>query len=126
MSFIGKRSIDSITIGGQTINGGAVEINMPGSSVDPVTGEITLPTSAGKNIDEFTLDATDISNEYVLVAVAITSKNQTTLAVDTLAPQYYGTDFIVTDDDGVKRVSWSGLGLASLLEVGDKITIMSI
>ena len=77
MSFIGKRSIDSITIGGQTINGGAVEINMPGSSVDPVTGEITLPTSAGKNIDEFTLDATDISNEYVLVAVAITNKNQT-------------------------------------------------
>ena len=115
---INQQPITSITIGGQTVYGGEVSINMPGSSVDPETGEITLPAGGAGTREAFTLSAADISNKYILVASDITIDENTVFKIATLPDLYYGTEFVV---DGVnkKMIKWNGLSLDGVLLEGD-------
>ena len=123
MSFIGKRSIDSITVGGQTIYGGSIELNIPGGSLDPATGEIVIPTGSAGTVETFNLDATDLANKYIVLTTAPTVRTNTRLEIRGFGPQFYNDDFTVTDDDGGKRVSWDSLNLDGLLIVGDLVSL---
>lgn len=123
MSFIGKRSIDSITIAGQTIYGGAIEISMPGAVADPVTGDITFPAGATGSRETFTLDATDIANKFVLVSADITTDESTQMNVSSLPTLFYGTEFEV-DAVNKKKVKWDSLSLDGVLQDGDQLEII--
>jgi len=120
MSFINKRGVSSITIAGSTAYGD-VEILMPGASVDPITGEITLPTGGGgtgQYRETFTLDATDITNKYILVSTDITVDSTTTMNVSGLPDIVYGRDFTV-DGTNKKQIKWDTLELDGVLQIGD-------
>jgi hypothetical protein len=122
--MINQPGITSVTIGGVTQYGGSIEFSVPGATIDPGTGEITIPTGGtGQALNEFTLDAAQATQKYVILSAAPTEVTKTTLNVSGLGPQFYGLDYVVTADDGGKRLSWSGLGLNDLLEVGDYITV---
>lgn len=121
--FVSKRAISSITIAGQEISGGDVEINMPGATADPTTGEIVLPTGGTGQVETVTLGASEIANKYLILSSAPSTKENTKFDVSGLPPQIYGVDFEVTTDDGGKRVSWNGLGLDGLLISGDTVKI---
>ena len=123
MGFVNKRSISSITIGGETIYGGEVELNVPGGSLDPETGQINIPTGSS-TVETFVLDATDISNKYIVLTAAPATASSTRVEVKGLDPKFYGDDFTMTTDDGGKRLSWSGLGLDGVLIVGDKLNVI--
>jgi len=43
MGVVFQQPITSITISGQTASGGEITIDMPGATIDPATGDITLP-----------------------------------------------------------------------------------
>ena len=119
--MINQPGISSITIAGVTQYGGSVEFNVPGASIDPSSGEIVIPTGGSQAIKTFTLDATNIANKYVILDAVPTEPEKTVFECNGLGPQYYGTDFTITADDGGKRLSWATLGLEPLLEVGDYI-----
>ena len=70
-----------------------------------------------------TLTSTEITNKYLILAEAPIDKPKTRLTVIGGPPQEYGSDFVVTSDNADRRVSWDGLSLEFLLEVGDKILI---
>jgi len=112
---INQQPITSITIGGETIYGGEVSINMPGSSVDPETGEITLPSGGSGTRETFTLSASDISNKYILVASNITVDENTVLKIATLPDLYYGSEFVV---DGVNKKMIKSHRLSYELHIG--------
>lgn len=72
----------------------------------------------------YNLTNTDIANKYIILAEAPYDKNKTQVFVVNGLPQEYGVDFVVTTDDGGKRLSWSGLGMESVLTNGDKIIVL--
>lgn len=143
---VNQQPITSITIGGETIYGGEVNINAPGSTIDPDTGEITFPEplpgpqgeqgpqgeigpqgppgpSGVAGIKEpFVITSTDITNKYLLVSSDITIDQYTLFEIATLAPQFYSVDFVV-DGTNKKMVKWNGLGLDGLIEEGDQVNI---
>lgn len=121
--MINRPGISSITIGGVTQYGGSVEFAVPGATIDPETGSITIPTGAGQASETFVLTPTNISNGYILLNVAPVDPAKTRLEAVGYGPMYYGPDFTVTSDDGGKRVSWVGKVLQSLLESGETIII---
>lgn len=83
-----------------------------GGSTDPYKPEFLI-----------TLNSTDITNQYVVLTEAPTIKAKTRLSVGGGIEQIYGVDFVVTVDDSNKRLSWSGLGLQSLLVSGDILIV---
>jgi hypothetical protein len=97
---------------------------------NPFTGELDYyesgsgGTSYPYKVEKFTLDATDISNKYVVLNEAPTVKPLARMIIIGGVEQAYGVDFEVTTDDADKRVSWNGLGLDGFIEVGDKIVIV--
>ena len=70
-----------------------------------------------------TITGTDISNKFILLASAPTEKQKTRLSVVGGIEQEYSIDFVVTTDNSDRRLSWDGLGLESILEVGDRLII---
>jgi hypothetical protein len=80
-------------------------------------------TTQYKPEDQRTLDGTDIANGYILLNEAPLSKTKTRVGIIGGIFATYGVDFVVTTDNGGKRLSWSSLGLQSLLEVGDILII---
>ncbi len=123
MGFINNPGISSVTIGGSTQYGGSIEFKVPGATIDPASGEIIIPTGSAY-VQSFTLDATNISNKYVVVDNVPTTPTSARMEVRGFPPQFYTTDFIFTTDDSGKRVSWGGLSLDGLLQIGDQITII--
>jgi hypothetical protein len=88
-----------------------------------VTQHITNAAAGGITTEVRTLDNTDITNKYIILTEAPTTKTLTrTVPIDGIE-QEYGVDFEVTTDDSDKRLSWNGLGLESLLASGDKLII---
>lgn len=70
------------------------------------------------------LNATNITNKYVVLPEAPSDKPSTILDLKTAPSQYYGDDFVVTNDDGGKRLSWDSLALDGILIDGDKIRVL--
>ena len=70
-----------------------------------------------------TLTGADITNGFVVLSNAPTNKANTRVVVIGGIMQEYTADFIVTSDDGGKRLMWLGLGLDGILETGDKLVI---
>lgn len=119
---INYKGIRSITIAGSTQYGGDIEFNVPGATIDPSTGEIVIPTGGSGSIENFTLDATDISNKYVLVSTDVTIDRATKMSINGLGNLYFGTEFTV---DGVnkKKIKWDSLSLDGVLVIGDEMEI---
>jgi DNA-binding beta-propeller fold protein YncE len=72
----------------------------------------------------YVITASDITNKYILLAEAPTDRELTTFVIFGGPPQAYGVDFIVTLDDGGKRLSWDGLGLDSIIEENDQVSVI--
>lgn len=71
-----------------------------------------------------TLDATDIANKYIVLTEAPRVKNETQMYIINGSAAGYGVDFIITDDDGGKRLSWDGLDLDGIFSIGDQILVI--
>lgn len=83
----------------------------------------TLIASTLSNIfiDTFTLNSTDVNtNKYVTLSMPL-SGDDIELSVAGAPTQTYGTDYTMLS---TTRLSWSGLGLDSILETGDVITVV--
>ncbi len=70
-------------------------------------------------VNVFTLSPTDISNEYVTLSQIPPDPTLTVLNVIDGTVQEYSLDYTITST----QLSWSGLGLASLLVAGDRLII---
>lgn len=97
---------------------------------NPITGTLDLVGSSSPSggdstsIDVFVLDSTDISNKYIVLSSAPTTKNKTMCFIPSAPFQNYSVDYVVTSDDSDKRLSWDSLGLDGVLEIGDKLYIV--
>jgi len=81
-------------------------------------------TGTGNKHENFELNATDIANKYVDLSEAPGDITKTRLEVIGGIEQDFGTDFtVISDGSELKRVSWNGLGLESLLSDGDEIIV---
>lgn len=72
--------------------------------------------------EQFTLNGSDVSNKYVLLAIETLSSVDVQLFVDGAPPLQYGVDFQM-DGSNPKKLTWSGLGLDGLLAAGDLMTV---
>ena len=96
---------------------------------NPFTGTVDYIGDASTNVnpykvDKFTLSGTDITNKYIVLSEAPTTKTKTRLVVIGGPEHDYSIDFQVTIDDGNKRLSWDGLALQPILENSDKIIVI--
>ena len=78
-------------------------------------------------VNPFVLNSTNISNKYVDLAMVPIAPSNIRFIVMEGIEQRYSTDFILILDGSsqLKRVSWNGLGLESLLAINDEIIIIS-
>jgi hypothetical protein len=74
--------------------------------------------------EDFTLDATDISNKYIILSNAPVTKETTRLTIIGGTEQFYSIDFVVTNDDAGKRLTWNGYNLDGILGIGDQIVVI--
>jgi len=100
--------------------------NIPNASTSGVTRGVISNTEyqnllADKyKVEKFTLNGTDITNEYVTLAATPTDAADTRLIVIGGLEQEYSIDFTVSGN----QVTWNGLGLDGFLEVGDDLIIV--
>lgn len=66
-----------------------------------------------------TLNGTDISNKFITLSEVPLNANKTRLFVESAPTQVYGIDFTVTGS----TLSWNGLGLDGVLEIGERIFV---
>lgn len=92
---------------------------------NPISGQFdyvdTTAATGGYQVEKFTLNGTDITNKYVDLSLAPAIASATRLVVITGIEQDYGTDFQMISS---VRLSWSSLGLESILASGDKLVIV--
>lgn len=88
-----------------------------------ITESPTAPANAYK-VDAFTLTLTDISNKYVVLTDSPTIIADTRLIVEGGPEQFYNESFVITADNGGKRLSWDGLFLDGVLEDEDKLVVI--
>lgn len=102
---------------------------VPGATVTDALNNIQSGLSVAQTVQyipnlPIQLTATDISNKYIVLQIAPTDKDKTQLFLVGGIASLYGTDFIVTNDDGGKRLTWAGLGLDGFLEANDTVIII--
>lgn len=77
-----------------------------------------------RKVERFTLTASDITNGYVDLATAPDEVTRVVLNVKGAPGQFYGDDFqVITDGTSVRRLTWAGMGLDTILVAGDKFTV---
>jgi hypothetical protein len=87
-----------------------------------VTG--TGASTAGYHVEKITLDIVAITSKYIDLSQPPTTPNLTRLVVIDGIEQDYTTDFIMTANEGNRRLTWNGLGLDGVLAVGDRIIVI--
>lgn len=117
----------SVALGGLLANwntGGEYTITgliAPTNASDAATKQYVDDLVAGLNariVERFTLTGTDITNAYVTLSSAPVTPAYVGFDVKGAPHQFYGDDYTVTGS----AVSWSALGLDTVLEAGDKVT----
>lgn len=88
--------------------GGGITSASPGPS-----GDNTYYT------EQKTLTPTDITNQFIILTSAPTDPGETDATVIGGPLQDYGVDFVVIGN----KLTWAGLGLDSLVDVGDIISV---
>ena len=99
--------------------------------LNPFTGQMddvgddVAPGTSGDFVktEEFTLSGSDIINKYIVLTVQPNKNENTSVFPVNGIRQTYVTDFIITVDNGGKRLSWNGLGLETILTSGDKLVV---
>lgn len=93
---------------------------------NPITGQLDLvdipSVGSSIHIQKFTLSATDITNKYVVLSDNPTNDNLT--IVFFILEHKYNDDYVITADDGGKRLSWDGKGLETIILAGDELTVI--
>lgn len=87
------------------------------------SGNLSWGTQSGYRQEEFTLTLTDINNKYVLLATAPQTRANTKLTVWQGPEQRYFYDYVITDDNSGKRLSWSGKTLDGQLSENDVLIV---
>ena len=113
-------SSDGYGVGSVWIYDGAVYICTDATEGAAVWYTWTPATSHTHQREHFTLNATDITNAYVLLGMVPATLTMVRLAVVGPGWQQYGLDYTA---EAAKKVTWGGLGLDGILEAGDKLII---
>lgn len=92
------------------------------TEVQAAIDELATAVDATYTSETFTLSAPEAAAQEVTLSETPILANKTILMVASAPSQFYGADFSVTGN----VLSWAGLGLDSLLETGDQLTIMYI
>lgn len=71
------------------------------------------------SVDTFTLSGTNITNKFVTLSATPTTTSDTVLNIIGGVVQDYGVDFTVSGT----TLSWNGLWLDGVLEIGDKLIV---
>jgi hypothetical protein len=69
------------------------------------------------------LTTIEISNKYMVLAIAPTNLSKVTVSIIGGTEQANGVDFIMTGQDSGKRLSWNGTPLDGMLSAGDELVI---
>lgn len=72
--------------------------------------------------EQFTLNGTDISNEYVSLVAVPDDADSVQLIVRGGIPQVKGADWDI-DGTFLNRIRWDSLGLSGILAIGDLIEV---
>jgi hypothetical protein len=75
--------------------------------------------SSAYYVNEFTLDATDISNKFVTLTATPANPSLAVLEVIGGPTQRYGSDFSISGS----QLTWNSLFLDGVLEVGDQLIV---
>ena len=106
-----------------TITGISDPVN-DADAVNKLWVENQIDTAASKrDVERFTLDATDITNKYVTLSSVPEVAADTVLKVKGAPNQQYTDDFQM-DITNTDRLTWNSLGLDGLLRIGDKLTVI--
>jgi len=65
----------------------------------------------------------EAANRYLVLTSVPQPPEQVSVAFVKGTEQCYGTDFVMTSDDGNRRLSWDGLGMQSIVEPGDCVLV---
>jgi hypothetical protein len=82
-------------------------------------GGYPLGSGSSLKTEKITLTQDDILNKYILLSSIPTNPMSTFVLPDGGIFQSYGIDFTILGN----KLSWEGLGLDNLLEVGETLTI---
>ena len=80
---------------------------------------VEFNTKQEYKVEQRTLGLIDIANKYIILTEAPTIPTKVTLDVVYGVAQAYGLDFVMTVDNGGKRLSWNGLSLDGQLAQND-------
>jgi len=80
---------------------------------------ITAASTEASEVEYFTTTSGNISDKYVTLAHSAYATTEVSMDIIGGCAQEYGVDYTVSG----AQVSWSGLGLDGVLEVGDKIRV---
>jgi hypothetical protein len=105
---------------GTVITGAVGDIHEDGGIVVPVYIPPPAPPQT-EQIDEFTLDATDISNKYVELTHEASSVASVQVSIVGAPPLFYGVDFDATLLPA--KVSWGGYDIDGIVEEGDVMVV---
>jgi hypothetical protein len=95
-----------------------------GLSAGSVLGWNDLPSGGSqRTVEKFTLDATDITNEYITLAGTPGVAGEVILLGRGFGNFFYASDYVM-DGGYPTRLKWTGLTLAAMLESGDKLTVI--
>jgi len=92
------------------------------TEVDTISGSLNDKISAIGGVDEIeyiTVDATDISNKYTLLAQTPYAVTEVALDIIGGCAQIYGTDYTVSGT----QLGWNGLGLDGVIAADDNIRV---
>jgi len=71
--------------------------------------------------ERFILNSDDITNGYVALTLGTPKLGSVIMSVKNAPSLFYGDDYIIGDIPN--KISWSGMDLDGILQVGDKLTI---
>jgi hypothetical protein len=84
--------------------------------------DAAVSSANSRQVQVFTLGATEITNKYVTLAAVPADASRVVANVKGAPFQVYGDDFAM-DNTNADRVTWSALGLDGLVAAGDKIIV---
>lgn len=102
---------------------------IPGATVTDALNNVKTDLNVAQTVQyipnvPITLTAGNILDKFIVLPSAPQDKEKTQLFLVGGIAALYGTDFIVTNDDGGRRLSWDGLELENDLVAGNILIVI--